>query len=651
MALLKRNIWLIYYLILATSVLLLVVSSISRWHDMEDTYRMRQTSLIEQWYGNINSLLVQQETIMDVVGRKVAEKADPDAMQKEFDRLEAMNPDLFAGFGLTWPNGEIAGVSSSLKEAMQMRLNLTQLDAARDSFLYSMMQEKMVIGRAYQPTSAGMVVPLRKAIRNDNGDLIAIMSGAFWLDTFRGIFTCDRSLPECADIKIIRSRDHYLLFDSDAGDDPDIYHYPMDERAYQRFLSTLGWGVNDGYQAFSGVPVSYLREAADGTRKMGVAIYDERYEFWLALEVDFSRFIAQVRNNVMVYIASFIVFNICLYLLFRLIYNSEEKRRLELLYQANHDTLTGLPNRNSLQQLYDRWREPPGYPLALQFIDMNNFKGVNDSFGHECGDRVLREIARRIKNNIEERDQVFRLGGDEFVIISRYYSEKATLDDARHLVAAITDTYSVDGRNFMLGASMGIARFPKDGRSLDQLLRSADISMYEAKRQRIPVCFFEDHMQDVYLRNIAIEHLLRTAVVNDEIFMMYQPQVANDGSFTGVECLVRWENEAMGGMVPPDQFIPVAEQAGLMPDIGSFILQRSLSELSELQKNMDLAFSVSINISVRQFLHEGFLPALLLEIKRSGMNHVLIVLEITESIFIEDMQQIIQLISAIHEIN
>ena len=647
MALFKRNIWLIYYILLGCTVLLLGGASVTQWQDMEDTYRLRQTNLIDQWYGNLNSLMLQQETIMDVLGQRVAAMDDPLKMTRQLDRLESMNPELFSGFGLTWPSGEIAAISSGLKEALV--LNLTQLNAARDSFLYSMTQDKMVLGRPYAPTSAGVVLPFRKAIRDNDGKLIAIMSGSFWLDTFRKTFTCDPGLPECADIKIIRSRDRYPLVDSSKSSSRDYYNYAMNESEYQRLLAALNWDAEQGYKPYAGKPYSYLRRDRNDNSLMGIAIYDERYEYWLVLEVEESRFLAEVRRNVLIYMSAFIVFNICLFLLFRMIHSTEEKRRQELLYQANHDTLTGLPNRNNLQQIYDRWREPPNHSLALQFIDMNNFKGVNDSFGHECGDRVLKEIARRIRKSLNEDDLVFRLGGDEFVVISPFVNEKTTLENGRHLIAEVTDTYSVDGRHFMLGASMGIARFPEDGRNLDQLLRSADISMYEAKRQRMPVCFFEDRMQDTYLRNIAIEHLLRTAVINNEIYMMYQPQVDSTGKFIGVECLVRWENETMGGRVPPDQFIPVAEQAGLMPELGTFILQRSLQEMAAIQNETALEFSVSVNISVRQFLHEGFLSSLLQEINRSGMKHVLIVLEITESIFIEDMQQIVELITAIHE--
>jgi len=649
MALLKRNIWLIYYILLASTVLLLAVSSYKSWHDLEMTYRLRQSSLVEQWYGNLNSLLVQQETIMDVLGRRVASINDTVQMQKEFDRLMEMDPDLFAGFGLTWPNGEIAAVSSNLQDAKERRINLTQLEASRDSFLYSMMQNKMVIGRAYFLRENEALLPLRKAVRDDDGGLIAIMSGAFHMQTFAKIFNCDKSLPECAEVKVIRSRDRYLLLDTTTKSGEDFLSFPMEEREYQRFMSAIHLEEAETYADFSQTPVSYIRTANRDTEKMGMALYDDRYEYWLMLEVDRDRFLATVRNNLLLYLVAFIVANICMYILFRIISDAEERRHQELVYQANHDPLTGLPNRNNLHQLYERWKSPPDYPIAMQFIDMNNFKGVNDSFGHECGDRVLKEIARRIKNNIDENDLVFRLGGDEFVIISQFFNEKATMDSGRHLVATVTDTYLVEGRNFMLGASMGIALFPQNGRSLDQLLRAADISMYQAKRLRLPVCLFEDRMQDTYLRNIAIEHLLRSAVIKNEISMMYQPQVDNRGNFSGVECLVRWHNEAMGGMVPPDQFIPVAEQAGLMPDMGAFIIERSLADISVVQQELQCEFSVSINISVRQFLHEGFLSSLLLEVKRSGISHVLIMLEITESIFIEDMQQIIQIISAVHE--
>ena len=192
---------------------------------------------------------------------------------------------------------------------------------------------------------------------------------------------------------------------------------------------------------------------------------------------------------------------------------------------------------------------------------------------------------------------------------------------------------------FHLGASIGIARYPQHGDSLNALLRAADIAMYEAKKDKNSVVIYRDEIEDTYLRHNRIEQLLRLARHRNELFMVYQPQVDQAGTLVGVEALVRWNNAELG-FVPPDQFIAVAETSGLMTELGNFIIERSLQDIRQVQDALAQHFNLSLNISVRQLLQPGFVEMLGDMVQRYRFSPHEIVLEITENLFIEDMNNV-----------
>lgn len=642
MAFLRRNVWLLFYVLVALSLVLMLVLGERRWQELQQTHLLRQQALLEQWSGSLTTLLVQQETIMDVLGDKVVRWRDTGAIQAEFERLVKINQTLFTGFALVRPDGNVFATASGLHLKNGKTINLLDSDNSRDSFLDSLTQDHLVPGRAYRYVSGQVIIPMRKALRNEQGDVVAVMSGAVGQSNLKTIFACNSALVECGGVRLLRAQDHFPLYEQNISGREDYFNVPLGEGEYRSLMSAL----DNGRILGEGGVHSYRRQwGADDNS--GVALYDPRYGLWLTLETPRKKLTAEMMAVIRGYLLVFFCVHICLYFLFRLIHNAEKKRREELMYQANHDVLTGLPNRNCLQQQFV-CDCAANTPAALLFLDMNNFKAVNDSFGHACGDKVLKEIGRRIRAGCHKDEEIFRLGGDEFVVL--YHGDETDIfARASQLVTDVTRLYSVDGRNFMLGGSVGVARCPQDGITLDQLLRAADIAMYEAKRHKKSVCVFEPHMADVYLRRISIEQELRTAVADGELSVVYQPQMDADGNFWGVECLIRWHNQRLGGAVGPDEFIPVAESAGLMPEIGQYVIATGLQHLSDIQKQCGHDFHISINISVRQFLHDDFLPALLADVARYDVQKLRIVLEITESIFIEDMDQIVSLIHRIHE--
>ena len=217
------------------------------------------------------------------------------------------------------------------------------------------------------------------------------------------------------------------------------------------------------------------------------------------------------------------------------------------------------------------------------------------------------------------------------------------------IIDSLSRPYEVNGISFTLGVSIGIARYPEHGDNLDQLLRAADIAMYEAKKYKNSVCFFANTMQDDYLNKVVMEQELRQGLEANELHMVYQPQVTQNGQVYGVEALVRWNNKRLG-FVPPDQFISVAESSGLMPVLGEFITLTALMEIKALQQRLGFELDLSLNISLRQFMQPNFLQQLQDALTETNMSPGRVTLEITESLFIEDLDYILPLLAKVHEL-
>ncbi len=225
-------------------------------------------------------------------------------------------------------------------------------------------------------------------------------------------------------------------------------------------------------------------------------------------------------------------------------------------------------------------------------------------------------------------------------------NEQELLAQAEKIMQEVSKPYIIGQFNFAIGASIGIAKYPEHGDTLDMLLRASDIAMYEAKKHKNSVRLFASTRQEGYLNRVTLEQTLRQALGKQELYMVYQPQMNHEGHMYGVEALVRWNSKELG-LVPPDKFIPVAEASGLMPKLGDFIMKRTLEEMKALQEEMGVPFQVSLSISIKQFKEASFLTKLTKEIEHIKLTNIVLCLEITESLFIEDIEYLLPLLEKI----
>ena len=307
-----------------------------------------------------------------------------------------------------------------------------------------------------------------------------------------------------------------------------------------------------------------------------------------------------------------------------------------LQHQALIDELTGLPNRRLLsdrlgQSLAVARRE--NTKVALLYIDLDGFKLVNDSFGHAAGDILLTEVSRRFKAKIRESDTLARLGGDEFtVILNHVHSKEGAEKAARSLLDSLSEPFLIEGHEATIGASIGISVFPEHGMANDDLLQQADSAMYVAKRGGSNrIVFFSEELGVSVLERFTLENELRRALAIGELSVHYQPEFdILTGSLVRFEALARWTHPTMGA-IPPLQFIPVAEESGLIVQLGAYILERACWEALTWQDLADHPIQVAVNVSSVQFARNTFVEEVVEVLNRTGLRPDLLQLELTES--------------------
>jgi diguanylate cyclase (GGDEF)-like protein/PAS domain S-box-containing protein len=299
---------------------------------------------------------------------------------------------------------------------------------------------------------------------------------------------------------------------------------------------------------------------------------------------------------------------------------------------ANIDALTGAKSRFRFMERLAEEVARPGNRFVLYCIDLDMFKDVNDVFGHAAGDAVLQSVTQRLFRLVNNGEMVARLGGDEFAILS---SDDSNLEQpeslARAIVEAMRVAVPVEGRNHYVGASVGIALYPAHGAGAEDLLRSADMALYEAKAAgRNGWHLFDSELRERLEHRKRLEDELRGALDRDEIDLHFQPIMKLDGQVAGFESLMRWRHPQLGN-VPPAVFIPIAEKSGLMGELGSFAISRACEAISLLPKPI----KVGVNVSANQFRMPGFLPFLQRELTRFDIDPGRLTLEITESVLVE----------------
>lgn len=325
---------------------------------------------------------------------------------------------------------------------------------------------------------------------------------------------------------------------------------------------------------------------------------------------------------------------------------------LKMSHLAQHDFLTDLPNRLLLNDrltqaisLAHRSRKR----LAVLFLDVDRFKYINDSLGHLIGDKLLQSVARRLTNCVRESDTVSRQGGDEFVVVlSDVEHSRALGYSAGKILAAQAEKHCIDEHNLNITLSIGISIFPDDGEDAETLIKNADAAMYHAKeRGRNNYQFFKQDMNDRAVERQTLEGNLREAVARQEFVLHYQPKVNFEtGAITGAEALIRWQHP-LRGLLPPKQFVTIAEDSGLIVPIGQWALREACRQAQAWQNNGLRPIPVAVNISAVEFRSEHFLADIRVILSDTGLDPGYLEIELTESVLLQDVESTMAVLHAL----
>jgi diguanylate cyclase (GGDEF)-like protein len=321
-------------------------------------------------------------------------------------------------------------------------------------------------------------------------------------------------------------------------------------------------------------------------------------------------------------------------------------------YLAYHDGLTGLPNRSLFSKLLSQSiNEAHRYnrQLAVAFLDLDRFKQINDTLGHEAGDQLLQEVGSRLKECVRDSDTVARLGGDEFVVLLPELADgKYAATVAQKILTALAKPFTLIGEEFRVTASIGISSYPHDGLDEQTLTKNADIAMYQAKAEgKNNFQFYSEELNANSLERLTLESSLRRALERNEFRLHYQAKrETGSGRITGMEALLRWEHPDLG-TVAPMRFIPVADETGLIVPIGKWVLKTACAQNVAWQKQGLPALSIAVNLTARQFSDERLLQDVESVLAVTGMDPHLLELEIGESLLTHDVENTLRILTGI----
>ncbi|WP_298439909.1 EAL domain-containing protein [uncultured Ferrimonas sp.] len=640
----KNNVWALYWGIALFSFTLLIYSMVVSWHDTLSQRYQQLAQSARLVSRSTNSVFANKEMLLDVlIGElDLQPQLTPENLQRMnalFDRMMATNGDI-NGFGLAGVNGRMVSVSDNM-QGKPMHNLATHKDTAA-TFAQTLQSDAMVVGRTYfHQGLQGLIIPIRKRIVGADGEVLAVITAGIRVGSQQRFFEPGMWGDDAIEVAMLRTFDRYYQLHSGFADNESAYTQPINYQAYldsaKMATETMSKTVAELRSSDNAV---FYEHQQDNGLFIAAALFDRRYQLWSIVKHNKSAIVEQFWYRVWYYPVFFMLFLLVLSLLFRASIRVQQQQQQLLLDKANHDSLTRLPNRNYLEDTMSQMMSEPAQPFSLLYLDMDHFKSVNDSFGHEIGDKVLQQLGARLLQQLPSGGSAVRYGGDEFILLIPTDVVAQVEPLCQQLVQQLCEPVIVAGIHCHLGVSIGVASYPTHGTNMDQLLRSADIAMYEAKKYRNRICFFEPALQQCYLHRIAVERQLRSALDKQELYPVYQPQVDAEGQIYGVEVLLRWRNAELG-MVPPNEFIGVAERAGLMLKIGQFVMERSLQQLAGLHCRNGQPLQIALNISVCQFVEKAFIEQLLEAINRNGIECGSLTVEITENLFIEDVQQLL----------
>ena len=580
--------------------------------------------------------LHQNETLLNLLGERLLEVdvlKYPVRAQKLLRQPLKSNPNL-AAFGVAKTDGQLISMTYIPKNYTLP--NLLSDEKSRSTFQMVLDKKRMVIGHTYyMPLLDKWVIPLRIPIFNKQHKVAFVLTTGIDLQNSEDSWMAN-GFPSYIDVAIVRDDNYFTYVSNVVGKKKmESWYYspvPVSSLVQAESIDLRGSASHsfDLYDRFNDQLLLFTH-------------YNKEYHSLYITSISYDRLYQNLYSQL-----NYFVFGIVLFYLFTLIFyiinhKRDIKQTEELVWSANHDTLTQLPNRYFLQQKSAYWNETHRQYSAL-FMDLNNFKSINDNYGHPFGDKLLVIVAQRLSSVIKEHEYVIRQGGDEFIALTpRPYNEISQF--AQHIIHVLSEAVTIDSITLYPKVTIGIAHYPQDADSIDLLLSKADMALYKAKENKLGFLEYSYALEEASKARLDIEMQLRTAMDNDEFYVLLQPQMnALTLEIDGVEALVRWENEKLG-FVPPDKFITVAEENGEISRIGRFVLRRACEMVVKTWNETDRKFTLSVNASADELLNDDYIDQILMILSETNFPHELLIIEVTESLLIDDVRKAKQVLT------
>ena len=636
MKLFKKNIWLLFYFIAFIGSTILAGTLYQKYNAVLNETKTEQIYLTKYYQHAINALFNEHETLDLLISSEYLQNSVLNI--KTFKTVLALNP-LLTDIWLFSPSGDLE--FSTLPNTQFT--NLLKNETTRQWFQEVLTSDRIVIGRAYLQKSLNKwILPISKKITNQQNETVAIISTGINLDNFYQMH--NKATNSLSTVKIVLDNGGYPILQTHLipSENTNFYDSPISNNTLLNYdINKLKTQLTTNNNASPTEPFIQGTSNSSTNKLLYTISYDTHYKFWVSAEIPYTLALYSFKNYVIYCCLVFLLLITSIYLFFRWVNNVEKSKIRTLTYQTQHDSLTDLPKHQLLNQYFDLQQQENETPCSLLYLDLDNFKNINDTFGHSCGDKILIEVAKRLKESLKICTGIAtRYSGDEFIIVTKQDDKEAIIEYSEYLLKIISRPYYIDLNTFQLTCSIGIARFPYDGNNIETLLSYADNSMFMAKKRKNNYHFFSKDRHRQLMNNTEIEQQLHGAIANNEISLVYQPQLDNQQRLYGVEALVRWNNKKLG-FVPPDRFIKIAEDSGLMPELGLYIMHKAMLEISTLKTLEKLDFKLSINVSVKQFMQSSFLKKLLQACIYHAMDKTSITIEITENLFIENLDQLL----------
>lgn len=647
------NIWHLYIVVLLVSLIILVISSGFFWKSVVKHEKSELTHANRVVKASLSSLLNLNESLLKITGERLLDSGimnDDDALQELLINIQKSNP-AFACTKIINPQGKMITSSCNIDGS----LGMLESEITADSFKQSLISDRFVLGRTYYMAETNdWMIPVQLRITNHKKHVIAVLETDIRLSNYKIPWNnneLNQYLKDGFELSIVRNDGYFQYYSPVSEMKPESLYNNKIESGYmqtfnEKLLNQTGSTLDEMRQQPDGI-FSLIYPRHPSGESIAAVSYDDQSGLYIFTKKNISNLYQQLVTPISWMVLILTIFNISLFWLFRFYHRLQIDTRSDLEHMATHDPLTGLPNLRHLLSNFHEIKKQFGTAFSVFFIDMDDFKNINDVYGHSMGDQILKIVSEIIQNYFTNSFYA-RMGGDEFVVISAINEHPKKLCD--RFLYKLKQPITVGSVDFSLRASIGIATYKVDGETLEDLLRKSDIAMYQAKKSRIGIRLYS---RDLEIQNERIEIIgreLNHALENNQISLMFQPQVEYPGNkIIGMESLIRWESPELG-VVTPEEFILIAESTGAILDIGTYIFEQALINCQDLLSklsaegcnifNTNNKLRLSINVSIRQLASHNYVSQILDLINTYKNEKTTITIEITETINIDKIHEI-----------